>query len=35
MLNSGLSRIEHTSLTPLQTIDTLRENAKWTTGHRA
>ena len=35
MLNSGLSRIKHTSLTPRQTIETLRENAKWTTGQRA
>jgi len=35
MMTSGLSRIKHTPLTPQQTIETLRENAKWTTGQRA
>jgi drug/metabolite transporter (DMT)-like permease len=35
MMNSGVSRIKNTSLAPRQTIETLRENAKWTTGQRA
>ena len=35
MLNVGVSRIKSTPLTPRQTIETLKENAKWTTGQRA
>jgi hypothetical protein len=35
MMNSGVSRIKRTPLAPRQTIETLRENAKWTTGQRA
>ena len=35
MMNSGVSRIKQTPLKPRQTIETLRENAKWTTGQRA
>lgn len=35
MMNSGVSRIKQTPLAPRQTIETLKENAKWTTGQRA
>jgi hypothetical protein len=35
MMNSGIARIKQTPLAPRQTIETLRENAKWTTGQRA
>jgi hypothetical protein len=35
MMNSGVRRLKQTSFTPRHTIETLTENAKWTTGHRA
>jgi len=35
MLNSGVSSIKRTSFTPRHTIETLKENAKWTTGQNA
>jgi drug/metabolite transporter (DMT)-like permease len=35
LVNKGLARMKGTSITPTQTIETLKENARWTTGQRA
>jgi hypothetical protein len=35
MVNNGLKALRGTQIKPTQTIETLKENAKWTTGQRA
>ena len=35
LVNRGLTNIKKTSVTPTQTIETLKENARWTTGQKA
>jgi len=34
-VNQGLSKMRSTSFTPVQTMETLKENATWTTRTRA
>jgi hypothetical protein len=35
LLNTGTSRLRRTQFAPRHTIETLKENAKWTTGQGA
>ncbi|CAN5700155.1 hypothetical protein BH24ACI4_BH24ACI4_34460 [soil metagenome] len=35
LANRGLANLRRTNMTPVQTIETLKEDAKWTTGQRA
>ena len=35
LVNKGLSGLKQTQFAPRQTIETLKENARWTTGHQA
>ena len=35
LANRGLANLRRTSMTPAQTIETLKEDARWTTGQRA
>jgi drug/metabolite transporter (DMT)-like permease len=35
MLNRGMSKLRHRSLVPTQTMESLKEDAKWTTRQRA
>jgi drug/metabolite transporter (DMT)-like permease len=35
MVNKGLTALRGTQIKPTQTIETLKENARWTTGQRA
>ena len=35
LVNKGISALKRTELAPRQTIETLKENARWTTGQRA
>jgi drug/metabolite transporter (DMT)-like permease len=35
LINQGLTKIRSTSITPVQTMETLKENATWTTRTRA
>jgi drug/metabolite transporter (DMT)-like permease len=35
LINQGLSKMRNTSFTPVQTMETLKENATWTTRTRA
>jgi drug/metabolite transporter (DMT)-like permease len=34
LINKGITALRTTSVAPVQTIETLKENAKWTTGQR-
>jgi hypothetical protein len=35
LMNKGMTGLRRTPIAPQQTIETLKENAKWTTGQRA
>jgi Putative Actinobacterial Holin-X, holin superfamily III len=35
MVNNALATMRRTNMTPTQTIESIKENAKWTTGQRA
>ena len=35
LVNRGLSGLRHTRVTPTQTIESLKEDARWTTGQKA